>query len=700
MAGNDSYTKLLIHADGDNNSTSFVDDSASIHIITPHGDAKISTTQSKFGGSSAYLDGTGDYLSIPASQDWNFGTGNFTIDFWFLLPSFVSGTYPMFESTALTFYFGLGFDYGSTYIYANLNGTELGGNVTYYNINTWHHFALVRNGTSLKIYFDGGYKTGNTISAGTSFDLSGNAVNIGKYSSTYVNGYIDEFRISKGIERWTSNFTPESSAYSPYSMLQTVSSLSFDSLLSLENSFIFNLDVDLNQFDSVLSMESVVESFVGPRTTIPDLEFNLTSSILTSSFNVDFPETALNLILYLDCVIRIGVIPLVDVLIGTTSVVNYFKSISMKFSDSAYCFSIDLEGVSQDYWSLFDPKINYGLLNLSVDVTEGPYPGRISDGLNKIIMYQFLCEERDTDITNAGINFKVWGRSAQALLDIPYSTTLTDTTTTYYPWQTSYYVKASVIVKYAYDHCCSVYAKSKTYISWQAYDFLVYKGSFSTSNDTPISITAKLAAIIGAQLVPQLDGGLIVKPYSVIEETVIESFTDVDDIVALSDAIGAPLGYNSVDVFGYIYTPPPSVSQEIPKPYVSVELIPDGLKWGYFTNRVLRCRFYGNNAPSFGVINGHIIQSTSTVESITEIVTLNYGVGHTSKPNRYGETLITGSTSLPFEIRQVTYSVLTTHYNVYSYLNENSNPNQGMFWFIAQTSTDSATTTLYFQYEP
>src|SRR3990167_9675179 len=81
--GNDAFTKLLLHCDGVDAATSFPDVSASAHTVTANGNAQVDTAQSKFGGASLIVDGTGDYLSVPDHADWDFGTGDFTVDFWF-----------------------------------------------------------------------------------------------------------------------------------------------------------------------------------------------------------------------------------------------------------------------------------------------------------------------------------------------------------------------------------------------------------------------------------------------------------------------------------------------------------------------------------------------------------------------------------------------------------------------------------------
>jgi hypothetical protein len=68
--------------DGANASTSFIDNSPTPKTVVANGNIQISTAQSKFGGASAYFDGSGDFLQIANNQDFNMGSGDFTIEFW------------------------------------------------------------------------------------------------------------------------------------------------------------------------------------------------------------------------------------------------------------------------------------------------------------------------------------------------------------------------------------------------------------------------------------------------------------------------------------------------------------------------------------------------------------------------------------------------------------------------------------------
>lgn len=214
--GNDSNTKLLIHGDG--SGASFSDSSATSKSITANGNATQSAAQSKFGGKSAYFDGSGDYLSVPDSDDWNLGTGDFTIDFW-VNASTIDGT----ARGILTQSAGSGgIDYVrpiqmvvSDGIRVGFNDNALALGPGTISANQWHHVAVVRNGSNFTLYIDG-----------ISVDTETSAINIGNsavplsigrfyynYDGYYFNGYLDEVRFSKGIARWTSNFTPPTSRY-------------------------------------------------------------------------------------------------------------------------------------------------------------------------------------------------------------------------------------------------------------------------------------------------------------------------------------------------------------------------------------------------------------------------------------------------------------------------------------------------------
>jgi hypothetical protein len=230
--GPDSYTKLLLHMNGTNASTTFID-SATSKTVTACGDAKITTAQSKFGGACGSFDGNGDYLSLADSADWDFGSGNFTIDMWIKFNSLTNSPddamdlYNQYVDTDNRINIQWYTSGGSRLLYfAAISGGDpkIAFHCTPgFVVNTWHHLAIVRNGITSADWYcfvDGVSKTltwtNGTTGAGVMPDIAGTLF-IGKLSTTeYFNGYIDEYRISKGIARWTSNFTPPSREYKGY----------------------------------------------------------------------------------------------------------------------------------------------------------------------------------------------------------------------------------------------------------------------------------------------------------------------------------------------------------------------------------------------------------------------------------------------------------------------------------------------------
>lgn len=212
-----SYTKLLIHSDGANNSTTFMDSSVNPHSVTPSGNAKVSTTQSKFGGSSAYFDGVGDYLSSPDSEDWNFGAGNFTIDLW-VRPDNITGNKDMMSQRTASSYGSFTiYQAGANYLfYASSNGSSWdisnGQSLGTAAAGTWTHLAVVRSGSNFYCFQDGTQTSTWTSSA--NFYNDSNSLHMGSNAGTEdFAGYLDEVRISKGVARWTSNFTAPAAAY-------------------------------------------------------------------------------------------------------------------------------------------------------------------------------------------------------------------------------------------------------------------------------------------------------------------------------------------------------------------------------------------------------------------------------------------------------------------------------------------------------
>ena len=222
---------LLLHLDGIDGSTSTTDDSSSSHAVTFNSDARISTDESRFGGSSVYFDGAGDSLSLPASSDWNWGTNDFTVEFWLYLigtsRQYITGP----GTDTATHYDGIGIDYNSVGtnklgIWASSNGSSWdiinadgGGNgigSTTVTQNTWHHIAYVRNGTSFKLYLDGVQEVSVTSSASV-FDGSSTTWNFGQFiylgAAYFTNCYMDEIRITKGVARYTAAFTPPTAPF-------------------------------------------------------------------------------------------------------------------------------------------------------------------------------------------------------------------------------------------------------------------------------------------------------------------------------------------------------------------------------------------------------------------------------------------------------------------------------------------------------
>ena len=212
-------TRLLLHCDGADGSTTFVDSSRWPHVVTANGNAQVDTAQSKFGGASLLLDGTGDYLSIPDNDAWNFSSGDFTIDMWFRSASFASPQMVWNQwvdsSNHIRVYIESSTSLAIDCVVAGATVLSAKANPGTMSINTWYHWAVVRNGNNFHHFLNGVEASGSPdVDADALPDLGGTAYIGQQPSGFYFNGHLDEYRIVKGKAVWTSDFTPPTTPYS------------------------------------------------------------------------------------------------------------------------------------------------------------------------------------------------------------------------------------------------------------------------------------------------------------------------------------------------------------------------------------------------------------------------------------------------------------------------------------------------------
>lgn len=200
---NYSDVVLLLPMTGADGGTTFTDYAPVPKTVSVYGNTHTETDQSKFYGSSGYFDGSGDYLYI-ANDAVAYGAGDFTIEFWARLSSYANtphmldsrNTGPAMVLTVSTS--------GKFGVYANGSTRVDAGTV---NTNTWHHFAVCRSSNTFKAFLDGTQVGSNWSDSST---YTANQLHVGHYSAGgyEVTGYMQDLRITKGMARYTANFTP------------------------------------------------------------------------------------------------------------------------------------------------------------------------------------------------------------------------------------------------------------------------------------------------------------------------------------------------------------------------------------------------------------------------------------------------------------------------------------------------------------
>ena len=201
-------------SDGDTTTSGLDASNKNLSLTYDGGGDQLSNTQKKFGSTSLYI---ADNVRVSSSDGFNFGTGDFTIEGWYYLTQY--NNHFLYDQWAST---STGSGNNQIYIKSNEGGairvyydgsskfTTTGG----FSLNTWTHLAVVRSSNTITVYFNG-------TADGTTQSFSGQ---FGKTGDLYIGDqhaggggapqmYVDDFRVTKGLARYTSNFTPSTSAH-------------------------------------------------------------------------------------------------------------------------------------------------------------------------------------------------------------------------------------------------------------------------------------------------------------------------------------------------------------------------------------------------------------------------------------------------------------------------------------------------------
>jgi len=189
-------------------------DKAQKSNMTLVGDTTGSNTQQLFSSSTVKFDGTGDYLVVSSSStDYGYGTGDFTIELWVYFNSVTATQTVVSNLTSAS----------STNPHLYLLNTD--SKIKYYDgggdritssalsANTWYHVALSRASGSTKLFIDG-TQSGSTYTDSNNYGTTAPFV-VGTYYSggslvttTPLNGYVQDVRVTNGLARYTNSFTP------------------------------------------------------------------------------------------------------------------------------------------------------------------------------------------------------------------------------------------------------------------------------------------------------------------------------------------------------------------------------------------------------------------------------------------------------------------------------------------------------------
>lgn len=206
----------LLHFDGTDGSTTITDVIGKTWTV--QGNAHLDTEDKKFGSASLLLDGSGDGISTGHSSDFDFGSGDFTIEMW-LLPATLTGIPNIIAKRAGQNFapFSILLDSGRLRCRSSITGSSWAIDMTstaQLSTESWNHIAYTRQGNTFRQWINGTLTNSGTASGSLLANTDG--VYVGRTSNDLGDAYagrIDDLRITKGVARYTANFTPPSAPF-------------------------------------------------------------------------------------------------------------------------------------------------------------------------------------------------------------------------------------------------------------------------------------------------------------------------------------------------------------------------------------------------------------------------------------------------------------------------------------------------------
>lgn len=220
-----SYTSLLLHGDGSNGSSTITDSSKYSRTLTSFGTIKNSISSYLFGGSSIALDGSTSYATTPHAPELSMDSSDMTIECFFSLGvapvnnAFIaskSGKSAV-SSANYSIYINTSRQVGFFVSQTGAPGTTVVSLVTNTSLQTgiFYHIAWVKYQTNYYVFI-GGRLSASGSSSTTPLDTRAASLFIGWEDSQpngIPNGYLEDFRVTKGVARYTADFIPPVRAF-------------------------------------------------------------------------------------------------------------------------------------------------------------------------------------------------------------------------------------------------------------------------------------------------------------------------------------------------------------------------------------------------------------------------------------------------------------------------------------------------------